>query len=82
MVKARGRIPERELRGLTSKPVLYLCHTIAMNRRECLPPQSQLQEMARNAMQEHDRALVRIAQLERELKIARRAILYPMTDLA
>jgi hypothetical protein len=81
-VVKRGRIPERELRDLASKPVLYLCHTIAMTRRECLPPQSQLQEMARNAMREHDRALVRIAELERELKAARNAILYPMTDLA
>jgi hypothetical protein len=68
--------------GIASKPVLYLCHTLAMNRRECLPSQEQLREMARAAMLEHDRALVRIAELERELKAAKRAILYPMTDLA
>lgn len=68
--------------GIESKPVLYLCHTLAMNRRECLPSQKQLREMARAAMLEHDRALVRIAELERELKAAKRAILYPMTDLA
>jgi hypothetical protein len=81
-MKSRGRIAESELRALQRKPVLRLCHTIAMTRRECLPSQSQLQQMARAAMAEHDRALVRISELERELRTARRAILYPMTDLA
>jgi hypothetical protein len=62
------------------KAVLRLAHACAT--RATLTSAAEWQRLAREAIAEHDRALIKIAQLERELKIARRAILYPMTDLA
>lgn len=62
------------------KAVIRLAH--AASNRATLTSAAEWQHLAREAIAEHDRALIKIAQLERELKIARRAILYPMTDLA
>lgn len=60
--------------------VIRLAH--AASNRATLTSCAEWQRLAREAIAEHDRALARIAELERELKTARRAILYPMTDLA
>lgn len=62
------------------KAVLRLAHAAA--QRPTLTSAAEWQRLAREAIAEHDAALLKIAKLERELKIARRAILYPMTDLA
>lgn len=62
--------------------VLQLVHAVRLNPYPSLRDWKRLQELAHEAMKQHDEALVRIAQLEKELKNEKRAQLYGMTDLA
>ena len=53
-------------------PIVRICH--AMRHKD--------HALATAALEEHDRARIEIAELKRKLAEAKRAILYPMTDLA
>lgn len=61
-------------------PVLRLVHHLTINDPRSV--NKTVREMALAALDEHDKLRLRVAELERELIVAKRAILYPMTDLA
>lgn len=60
-------------------PVLRLCHAAALQQDLC---PDVWRGLARDALAEYDRQLVRVSELEKELAVAKKALLYPMTDLA
>lgn len=60
--------------------MIRLFHAVA--NRATLTSHAEWQRLAREALAEHDRLLVRLHQLERDLKREKRAQLYGMTDLA
>ena len=61
-----------EFRVDCMSPIVRICH--AMRHKD--------HALATAALEEHDRARIEIAELKRKLAEAKRAILYPMTDLA
>jgi hypothetical protein len=61
--------------------ILRLTHAI-VNRTKDWRGANEWQRLAKAAVVEADQMSMRIYNLERDLKAARQAILYPMTDLA